>query len=182
MFDDSLQVQPPAPPRVNAAGLWHRAAAFALDTALVGLIALALCSSLGLIDWQSWPDVRWNPFDQIVDIVNSQLGSLRALAGATALVAVVYGTASEAVMGGTPGKRLLGLRVIDAYGRRPWLVVLVLRNVVKLVTTVILGLGPLWCFVHSERRAVHDLASGTRVVTERSLRAAVTASRPGLLV
>lgn len=182
MFDDSLQVQPPAPPRVNAAGLWHRAAAFALDTALVGLIAVALCSSLGLIDWQAWPDVRWNPFDQLVDIVNSQLGSLRALVAATAVVAVLYGTASEAVMGGTPGKRLLGLRVTDACGRRPWLALLAVRNVVKLVTTATLGLGPLWCFVHPERRAVHDLASGTRVVTERSLRAALAPNREGALL
>lgn len=149
---------------VHAAGLPLRSIAFALDSVVVVLVSLAVCSSLGLVDWLAWPDVRWNLLDLTVDIVNAQLPNLRHLALTTAVVGLLYGTLTEAVVGATPAKRLLGLRVICRYGRRPSLPLLVLRNIVKVVTTAALGLGPLWSFVDPQRRALHDLASTTRVV------------------
>ncbi len=75
---------------------------------------------------------------------------------------VVHGWARR---GGTPGLRLLGLRLIDWRHRVPigyvraWL-----RLLAFAVTLATFGLGLLTIFIRRDRKALHDLLAGTLVV------------------
>lgn len=170
MDDLDRPKSPPPPPQVIAAGFWRRAAAFALDTVVVALIAAALWTSFGLVSWDAWPAERWNLLDQLVEVVNGQ-AHLLAMALVAGAVALAYGLAAEALTGGTPGKLLVRARVVGPYGGHAGFGRLLLRNVVKVVGTAALGIGPLWCIVDRQRRALHDRAAGTHV-------AVVTSSAP----
>ena len=79
-------------------------------------------------------------------------------------VAWVYGWITEWLLQGTPGSRVVGTKVIDETGGRPGPGKLLLRNTMKLVSFLCLGLGGIWAAFDGERRAVHDRLSGTYVV------------------
>ena len=69
-----------------------------------------------------------------------------------------------ATRGQTPGKQLLGLIVIDAYGERPSLLKTLLRTVGYAVSVLPFSLGFLWIGFDREKRALHDWLAGTYVV------------------
>jgi uncharacterized RDD family membrane protein YckC len=68
----------------------------------------------------------------------------------------------------TPGKLVLGLRIVDAEtGGTPRFGRLVLRYLGYLVSALPLGLGYLWALWDPRRQAWHDKMAGTLVVVER---------------
>ncbi len=76
-----------------------------------------------------------------------------------------YFTLFTAYLGATPGKMLLGLKVVREDGRPMDLLTAFLREVVgKTLSTLPLGLGYLWAFFHPRRQAWHDLIADTLVV------------------
>jgi uncharacterized RDD family membrane protein YckC len=80
------------------------------------------------------------------------------------LIHIVYGIACEASpWSGSLGKRLVGIRVVDEYGEPLSLTAAVLRNLVKIVSTISLGLGFFAALRHTAGRTWHDRASGTFV-------------------
>ncbi|WP_270937650.1 RDD family protein [Falsiroseomonas oryzae] len=68
---------------------------------------------------------------------------------------------------GTPGKLVLGLRIVDAEtGGVPTIGRLVLRYVGYLVSALPLGLGYLWALWDKRRQGWHDKMAGTLVVKD----------------
>jgi len=69
--------------------------------------------------------------------------------------------------GGTPGKLVLGLRIVDAgTGGPPGLGRLVLRYVGYLVSALPLGLGYLWILWDPQKQGWHDKLGHTLVVKD----------------
>ena len=66
--------------------------------------------------------------------------------------------------GGTPGKRLLGLRVVNNDGDEPGLAAGLVRYLVTLISALALFLGYLWMLWDGQRQTWHDKAAGTFVV------------------
>ena len=64
----------------------------------------------------------------------------------------------------TPGKRLLGLRVVDGQGRGIGLLRAVLRHVAGALSWLTLNVGHLLAALPPSRLALHDRIAGTRVV------------------
>lgn len=104
------------------------------------------------------------------------LSALASSVGGAAVVAVLvflpffvmvayYVVAETAGAGRTPGKRMLGLRVIRADGSAPGFNEALVRNIVRIVD--LLGPGPVAMFVDERSRRLGDLAAGTVVVRER---------------
>lgn len=121
----------------------------------------------------------------VVSVVSSMLGRLFSLVGvlnrdfgeALAIlfyfvVTVVYGMATEwAWQGQTVGKRLLGLRVIDASGGQLQPSQIVMRNLVRPVDTlpVFYLVGAAACMASRHFQRLGDLAAGTVVVRNEAL-------------
>ena len=57
-----------------------------------------------------------------------------------------------------------GMRVVDRAGRPVTTSVALVRSLGYLVSVLPLGLGVVWMFVDTDRRALHDRLAGTRVL------------------
>ncbi len=66
--------------------------------------------------------------------------------------------------GATPGKRALGLEVVDLAGERPSFARATLRFLMRGLTAATLMLGWLLILFSRRRQALHDMVSGTLVV------------------
>ncbi|HZU08049.1 MAG TPA: RDD family protein [Chloroflexota bacterium] len=101
-----------------------------------------------------------------------ELGEAAALLSTLASVAlvVVYLLGCWALAGATPGKHLLGLRIVNRAGQAPSLGQAVVRALGYLLSALVLGLGFLWLF-GPERRGWHDRLAGTYVVKRQTARA-----------
>jgi uncharacterized RDD family membrane protein YckC len=89
-------------------------------------------------------------------------------AGAVILVLIVAGDVMLTMLGGTIGKRMLGLRVVRASdGSSVDVIRAFLRDiVVKPLSILCLGVGVLWMLDSSRRQTWHDSISDTVVVRE----------------
>lgn len=134
--------------RVELAGFWLRFAAQLLD--LIWLLPLAML--LGVLA-------------QIVNGGEMSIGGEVMANLINALVVLLFWAERQ----GTPGKLVLGLRIVDAEtGSVPRLGRLVLRYVGYLLSALPLGLGYLWMLWDGRRQTWHDKLAGTLVVRERS--------------
>ncbi len=137
------------------AGLGPRFASLLVDHATITL--LGMCS--GIV---------------IGAIVHALLGSgdsADLLTGAVVLTLpfflfVAYFTIFDwGPVGGTPGRRLLGLRVVDADGRPLTFARSLARAVARLLGAIPFGAGFLVALVTQQRQALHDLACSTLVTS-----------------
>lgn len=75
-----------------------------------------------------------------------------------------YVVGFHGALGATPGKLLLGLRVVQLDGEPLGFPRAIARFFAELVSVSAVGVGYLLASLHPERRALHDLVAGTRVI------------------
>jgi uncharacterized RDD family membrane protein YckC len=135
-------------PSLEAAPVGLRACAWAVDAVL-----LSLAAAPPLVLAARAPPVGAGP------------GAVVPVAAAfLALLGFAYGVIGQALMGATPGKRLLGLRVAGPDGAPPGLARGALRAALAVVGTGVAGVGLLWAIFTRSGRSLHDLAADTVVV------------------
>jgi uncharacterized RDD family membrane protein YckC len=134
-------------------GLVTRAIAFAVDAAIINLIALIVGVGVGLAL-------------SILSISDELKTVLLACGGVTFVVwSVAYFAVFWSTTGQTPGNRLMHIRVCDADDRA----VLSLRRSVLRFGALVLAAVPLFAgflpvLVDDRRRGLHDMLAGTVVV------------------
>ena len=144
-------------PDKEYAGLAVRVGAFAIDAAIFVPVALAM-------EWL----VYGERYFQLV----GSLGPSQFLGFADFLVSVVlpllWTVGLWMAYGGTPGKRLLGLRVVDARrGDHLGVLPALVRYLLYGPSLVVFGFGFLWVLADSRRRGWHDIVAGSVVIRER---------------
>ena len=151
-LDERLERRPRAVPSPFA-GMATRAAAFAMDSAVVLLIFLSLSAMVALI--------------------SSMVGTLRPewlvgvlLGSGFGLVATIYFVLFWSGAGQTPGMRLLRLRVRGPDGAPPSLGRALLRAVATVIAIVPFFAGYLPVLFDARRRGLPDFLAGTDVVYE----------------
>lgn len=151
---------------INVAGFGRRVWAFLID---VLPIVLFTCGAYYLWfgfdeTWQAYQDDPREPGARAKFLL--QRNSIRNV---TLLLWLVYCALLEASRWqGTIGKRLMGLRVTDAYGHRITLGKSVGRNAFKLISLAPLAIGFLRVGWSRDKRAWHDLVAGTIVLQDES--------------
>lgn len=143
---------------VPLAGIGERALAYLAD-----LLVLVLALIGALFIYNFWGDIE------------QDLGALGAFGTVLVLLALfalaaLYDVAWETLGGGrTPGKRMLGLRVVTRRGDRPDLLASLLRNALRLIDFMPAGygVGAVALFFTGTRR-LGDLVADTFVVNERN--------------
>ncbi|WP_117238111.1 RDD family protein [Thermus sediminis] len=86
-----------------------------------------------------------------------------------ALPSWAYYVVFTALYGATPGKMLLGIRVVKTDGNPvDWLTAFMREVVGKTLSILPLGLGYVWAFFHPRRQAWHDLIADTWVARRES--------------
>ena len=139
------------------AGFVTRLIAFAIDQLIVGIIIAAVVilaefvtSAFGVNEWFGTRDLTGAIVTTLV-IVTS------------ALILILYDLLFWMLAGQTPGKRVLGVRVVRTDGARlKW--GNAIRRKVGYWISAILFLGFLWVLIDNRRQAWHDRLAGTLVL------------------
>ena len=132
---------------MKPAGFWIRGVAFFLDLVIVNgtefLLMFLVARALGLSPLQ----------EQILDI------------GFSLLAFYIYYGVIQVRRQTTPGKAMLGLRIVNTNGDEPFTLGQgLMRGFGYLLSMLMLGCGFLMVLFHPEKVAFHDILSKTRVV------------------
>lgn len=148
------QIRPPSPGPPIAEVL-PRLLAHVLDTLILSPVVIVVAD---LLNWL--PDIRG------ADSVDPNLGPF---VGLTAAFLAAYYVPLEALLGWTPGKRILGLRVAGLDGDRPSALGVVLRTLLRLIdTNPLIPVGLIVMFMNPRRQRVGDLVGRTLVIQDRT--------------
>lgn len=79
-------------------------------------------------------------------------------------VTAAYHTYFIGSMGQTPGKRIMGIKVVTTSGERPSYGIALMRYLVSLISGAVFLLGYIWAFFSKEKQTWHDKAAHTFVV------------------
>jgi uncharacterized RDD family membrane protein YckC len=141
-------------------GFWIRFVAYVIDALIVGFSSVAVQAVL-------LPGLRF-----------TSASSVGAGAGALALVGIAYivGVAIAATyeglfvykLGATPGKMVLGLRVVRPDGGPVSLGRAIGRYFAKMLSAIILFIGFIMAGFDREKRGLHDILVDTRVIKRPS--------------
>jgi len=149
--------------RFELAGLGSRVAAFVIDLTIIGVGGTLLSLAVVALAPAGRPRAHGTPAGSWVSAVLIILLSFLLL---------LYFMLFEGLAGGrTPGKRLLGIRVLMDTGRRVTPGAAVIRNILLLID-IFFPLAPilpgmLFIFLSKSRKRLGDLAAGTIVVRDR---------------
>ena len=81
------------------------------------------------------------------------------------IMAAAYNAAFVGLFGWTPGKLLVGIRVVDEFGNKPgWGRALGRETIGRLLSALFFAFGHLWVAWDKEKRGWHDKIGGTYVV------------------
>jgi uncharacterized RDD family membrane protein YckC len=152
--------------RVRVAGFWQRLAAGVVDGFVLAICFVVLDVLVSLALKHPLPRLAQLGPDYLVDVAVN--GDALAVTGLVvlALLGFLYFFIFHAVRGQTPGKKLLRVRVIDGFGRRPSLGRALIRTAAYLPSALLLALGFIWIGFDREKRGLHDWLADTYVVRE----------------
>jgi uncharacterized RDD family membrane protein YckC len=139
-------------PGGRPAGVWIRALAFLVDLVVVAIlwvVGVWLARALAAVG--SW-----------TVLIGEAFGITWRLLAPPAYFVLGHGTE-----GWTLGKRLLGIRVVDLRGEPIGYLHAVGRSLAWALALLPFGLGLVVAAARRDRRALHDLIAGTKVVRER---------------
>jgi len=150
------------------AGFFSRSLAFVIDLVVLSVAQLVGSALIQVI-------LRFFRLTQLVTYINSILEDATiniAIAGVLLTLTVIgYYTFFWTLVGFTPGKAILGLKVVRKNGSKLSFGRSLLRFFCYWISAVPLFLGYFWVLWDRNRRAWHDKIAGTQVIyTPKSLR------------
>jgi uncharacterized RDD family membrane protein YckC len=161
-----LTAETPKPGAPRRAGFWIRLLAYLFDW----LIVLCLISFVTL----PWADGRLELQKAVETEMKAEkpdpkvLGRALLTLGAVDIpVAFAYFILFNALRGATPGKRMLGLRIVRLDGSPIGFGQAIGRQFAEWLSKTTLGFGYLLIGLTPERRALHDLLARTQVIHQR---------------
>jgi uncharacterized RDD family membrane protein YckC len=153
----------------NYAGFWMRFLALIIDGIIIGvvrwIIILPILASMGMGMASEIQSLDADDPSTALPI----LGTIMAFAGISALIStviwIVYYTLMEtSKYQGTVGKIALGLIVTDANGNKLDFSKALIRNVCKIISSMILCVGYIMAGLTEKKQGLHDIIAGTLVV------------------
>jgi uncharacterized RDD family membrane protein YckC len=148
------------------AGALCRLAATVLDMAVYcGLCLLLAIPVERSFDWST----LWGGIDEVARATSDPawLGHASSILGLWIALWWCYFVVGWGLLGATPGKWAMGLRIVDYRQRCPiGPTRAVLRLAAYCVSSIMFEWGHLVVLVRNDRRALHDVLAGTRVVRQ----------------
>jgi len=149
---------------VRLAGFFSRLLAFGLDLMFISLINLVVITGSGLIINFFFAG-NFGGVPVIQAVVNTIIASSAWLMALfSTFFGFIYFIFFWVIAGFTPGKALLGLRVVRTDGRPVNLARAVLRLIAYLIAALPLFLGFIWILFDNRRQGWHDKIARTYVI------------------
>lgn len=131
------------------AGFWRRVGAHVVDGFILNVFVFFASFAMGLI----------------AGVTGAQPTGAALLGGIIGLVVpMLYCVSFWVKKGATPGKMMLGIRVVRADGGELTGGQSFVRYLGYIPSSLVLGLGYLWMLFDPEKRCWHDILAGTRVI------------------
>lgn len=153
----------------NYAGFWLRFAAYVIDYIIIYVVqSFIFIPVLGVMGI-TFASQMTNPESMTEAEAIGTAMSFAAVAGATALltsvIAILYWSVMESSKyQATVGKMALGLKVSDVDGKNLDFVKSLIRNICKIISGMILGIGYIMAGFTEKKQGLHDIIAGTLVV------------------
>ena len=135
------------------AGFWLRVVASLIDSLVTGVGAFVIGLVMGVFLLFLFPDLLDNPDS---DAIFGLVGFLGGLA--------YFGIMESSSKQATLGKMAMGLKVTDLDGQRIGLVKAINRNLGKIISYVLLGIGFFMAGFTKKKKGLHDKMVATLVV------------------
>jgi uncharacterized RDD family membrane protein YckC len=158
MFEHGASIEIDMEPELPSAGFWIRCVASLVDGAILSVVMLVLLVAIGL--GAGVTAVMGDP----AALAQAVLGLGAAVAAISLVIPMLYEVIFVGLRGQTPGKILLNLKVIRMDAGEVDYVKAFIRWIGKLASGFILGIGYLMAAFTTNKRALHDLIAGTRVI------------------
>lgn len=153
---------------IKYGGFWIRLVAAAIDILVWYLVALLCSVAVGFLA-TFLVDVILS--DDNLELVLGGRPSVRYLATAVIVAVVVgYNVIVPVVYGATPGKILLGYRIVDENGYRMSYLQSFLRYTASLLSAMPLAAGYIWIGFDNRKQGWHDKIARTYVVRRDSVK------------
>jgi uncharacterized RDD family membrane protein YckC len=147
-------------------GFWRRTIAFLIDKFILALISMILIFTAVVFLGLGFP------FDLSTNVSEIITGTfILSYYGTTIFLNMIYFTYFHGTMGQTPGKKILGLKVIQKTGDEMTLGLAFLRWVGYIVSGLVLNLGFFWIAFDRRKQGWHDKIAATYVINLREERA-----------
>lgn len=149
--------EPQAPAMVYG-GFWARVGARMVDNLLLTVLTLVVVMLAGV-------PVPAPPADMMdPEMMQTWLASLETISNLNFVIALLYTVGFLGRTGATPGRMLLGLRVVRADGSPIGFARAAMRFLADLLNVLTFGLSYLIVAFDPKKRALHDHICGTRVI------------------
>lgn len=153
----------------NYAGFWLRFVAYLIDVILIyALQAIIILPVLGMLGMSFASDP--SSFENMTEAeAMGMFATVMAAASATSLVFFIlvtlyYSFMESSKFQGTVGKLVLGLKVTDESGAKLDFVKALIRNLCKIVSSMILLIGYIMAGFTAKKQGLHDIIANTLVL------------------
>jgi uncharacterized RDD family membrane protein YckC len=151
---------------IHYGGFWRRGLAFFIDITILYTLSTAL--------FATWITITHTPVESHEFFILSNttpeifMGVILPYYGISVLLNMTYFTYFHGTIGQTPGKKLLGLKVIDITGKEMTLGIAFLRWVGYIISKLVLFLGFIWIAFDRRKQGWHDKIAGTCVIRTKA--------------
>lgn len=154
----------------NYAGFWLRFVAVIIDGIIIGAVQfVAIMPVLGIMGIGMADDIQNMDSASDPSEAMALMGPIMAMAGLAQVVFFAIQTLYFAFMESsnyqaTIGKMVLGLKVSDTTGNKLDFTKALVRNLCKIISSMILFIGYLMAAFTEKKQALHDMIANTLVV------------------
>jgi len=155
----------------NYAGFWKRFLAYIIDAIIIGcidwIILAPLLTAIGFSVAGGFPFSDLSSMDELD--ITALIATISAMFGIAWIVKRVVDILYHSLMEsskfqGSVGKLALGVIVTDINGGKLDFTKALVRNICKIISGMILGIGYIMAGLTEKKQALHDLIAGTLVV------------------
>lgn len=157
------------PPPLKYAGFWVRAGAKIIDHFIVSLVVAVMAAALGIGQTADMPQT----LGEFIRVLQDQEALTRLMSELIAvnrlmfLVNLLYTCVFLAWKEATPGKMILGLKVVRGDGSRIGILRIVARFFAEALNQTLFCIGYLTVLFDEQKRTMHDFICDTRVIHTR---------------
>jgi uncharacterized RDD family membrane protein YckC len=152
------------------AGFWLRAVAYVIDMPLVALLSMPLLALVTPLAGNHWDEYSKLPMQEMFNMQNPAVRPFMLVALPAVLFCgwIYFALCESSSWQGTPGKRLLGLRVTNLNGRPISFGRASGRFLGRIVTGFVpFGIGYVMAGVTARKQALHDMIAGCLVLRRK---------------
>ncbi len=164
-FDLGIQVQPAAAVLYQPVSFWPRFAAYILDNVILSIASVAIWSvAVKFLGWAPLPVLPATPTMEDVQKLMLLLGPLQAI---YIFLRMIYDVYFVGRFQATPGKMVIGARIVRLDGSPLGYGFAFFRFLGTVLSDITYCIGYLLVAFRQDKRALHDLVVGTRVIFKR---------------